>query len=226
MSGAVADEAALIKNKRIQLACLKAYGELTNRKMGSQILGSFCMVGVNVAAQILTHFDEPFSIVTGYFHMEDPVTKRPLHPYSFAHAWLQSGIKGSVTDICFSDPRRQILVMGTAMAFVNDAIRPTYTISPKYAVYTGELGRPSLPLETIDAEVLRITANLPKPTVPKFLEAELAEILKVAFDPSPSMKLHVSEQMLAAAAGAEAAAETLQQDDPAPASDRVFSGLE
>lgn len=168
-----------------RLACLKAFAQMQTNKMGMN-----CLCANAVAARILAHYHVPFSAVAGYTHLETPETGEALLPHSMPHVWLVSGEEGLVTDLTFSGPARKTMILGKGFGFHEDAVRPGFSATAKYPVYTGSADKPVLPFEVLSAQAMDLEGYLNRS--PAHVKTTLKPLIEKALDGAPKIELDPS----------------------------------
>jgi hypothetical protein len=154
--------------------------------MLSNSFGKNCLTAAAVAACVLTNYKVPYKVVVGYFHFLHPESKEALVATAFPHVWLET--KEGVTDLAYSDVARKILVLGQGIGFHDDAVRPTYSVTPLLPVFQGKEGGPKpIGIDVLGAVAKDLTAYLDQS--PPYVQREVSKILTSAFDGSDEIKI-------------------------------------
>lgn len=133
------DFAEAVHLKSVRLALLKACGLLM-----SSTLGAHPLCSTAVAQAVLTHYHIPATVVVGYIHMDLPDGTKYME-YSVPHVWLttaSTGPEGSdpdITDLTCQDKSRKCILLGSAVGFVEGALKAFYTFRPKYPLLPGAM---------------------------------------------------------------------------------------
>lgn len=123
--------------KAVKLGGLKAVGTMMS---SASNISKNCLCAAAVAARILRHFDVAFKVVVGY-------TQLPGTAQSFTHVWLESP-GGYVTDLTFSGPLRQVVILNWGVGFHDDAVRGVNTLEPMFPVDAAK----NLPVEVLQEQ--------------------------------------------------------------------------
>jgi hypothetical protein len=145
-----------------KLACLKALGI-----MMSNSLSKSCLCAAAIASKILTHYEIPHRIQTGYTQMPGVAVSTP-------HVWLESP-GGLITDLTFSQPFRAVCVLGQYFNFNEEAIKPYFTSEPENEVPTNTLPLITLSQEAQDLKIYEARA-------PRHVRLNMADVMEKALN--------------------------------------------
>ena len=109
--------------KAVKLAGLKATAAMMS---GGSNMSKNCLCASAVAARILAHYDVKYEVVVGF-------TQVAGTQQSFPHVWLETP-GGYVTDLTFSGPYREVIILNWAVGFHDDAVRARNTLEPAFPV--------------------------------------------------------------------------------------------
>jgi hypothetical protein len=175
--------------KAVKLAGLKATAAMMSN--GSN-MSKNCLCAAAVAARILKHFDVKFEPVVGY-------TQVPGTSQSFPHVWLESP-GGYVTDLTFSGPMREVVILNWAVGFHDDAVRAKNTREPLYAVDWSKCMPRVMDVLTQQASNLEAYVA----AAPARVQAEIEAVFTKSLDASDKLELTgVSAALLGGGVGEE-----------------------
>lgn len=164
---------AEVQFKAVRLACMKAVG-----KMLESNLSKSCLSAAAIAAQIFEEYGVPYAPTVGFCHY-------PGIEESIPHVWLATGDDNLVTDLTFSHPSRQVMILGSGVGFAEGAIKASYDAAPRFALVK----------DALPAEVLRVqAANLGQylNSAPQWMKDKVREVLDKALDGSDKLEINLA----------------------------------
>ena len=174
---------------KAKLACMKAmYGmnKYVDVDTGSRIqLNLISLMAAAVAAKVFKHYGIPCRGIAGYCSMDVPVRG----PLSVPHVWvvtMDADGKECVTDLTYTNPGRAYMVLGEPIKVAVNAVVPTYSLEPVYAVLPARPGAPTMHqlsglASDLDGYLNRAKENM-RVAVEKVLADALNESYEVTID--------------------------------------------
>lgn len=214
----LAPEAAEVKRQKVYLSLLKAFAcmadkEAAGRKQaGQRTYGpcSNCLFASAVVAEILKRHGVSFNVVAGYMHLErrDGTVASEV---SMPHVWIET-LDGNVTDITYTDPGREIVLLGSGIRFVEDAMKSKYSPVPVYTPLDDDgKGKQVQTLNNLKGVAKDLNGYITgAPPHMQHVRRMFDEIMTVAFSPgdrvtiNPGSLVPGMEEAIAAAAASSA----------------------
>jgi hypothetical protein len=179
--------------KAVKLAGLKATAAMMS---GGSNMSKNCLCASAVAARILAHYDVKYEVVAGY-------TQVPGTAQSFPHVWLETP-GGYVTDLTFSGPLREVVILNWAVGFHEDAVRAKNTREPMFPVDWTKC----LPMEVLRQQAANLEEYIARG--PAHVQAAVHTAFQKSLDTSDKLELTgVSAELLGGVAGPTTTSQTV-----------------
>jgi len=188
----------LLRVKQTKLALMKALSSMMSTGMSTSALAAAA-----VAARVMRRCDMPFRTVVGF-------TQLPGSDASFPHVWLVSP-GDLVTDLSFSQPLRTVHMLGQSVAFDDEALKPTFSLTPLHAVPVEHNGKRIIDTQILLSHAKDLEAYLAG--APPSLRASVDSLVSKCLDGTEKVEFSgASLSLIQGMAAAAAAASVSEQD--------------